>query len=1313
MGNNFIFNKSFQLLRTNPLLTTNIQVVVNSNYNLYLESFNTNKSLNDDKYKHSLMNKESYFENKIPLFYDGLPPNIIFDVKYDDDQDVMYNEYSQQFDEMYWAGASNIKDQWHSEEYEYLAPLYIKKDNLPTNFIILRVNDAAVFNQENQDFLLNSLSKDNFRSEIIDKWICVNNFDLTYQSDFGYWLNRNYVTNDRFPLYPFELDVKEYNFSRWYGIDTLSGVYNEKDLYLKDKLYYENPHFNLESFISNGWRTNELIYPNILNIKFLFDDTPATPFDYKTYSINRYYGFYTENMELVKNVTSYRQPELKTNLKLQNNIFMNINDITGSTNPFVSVSDYWTENYWVYAKNDLYKVYHQTITNPNGSSYEQYGIICDFNLSISDFNRDNEIDINFIQDTVDKSIYTNSISGRTSNFTVDQYYDDNGISEMYNDLYLIKIDNKYHILKSTNSSNGFDYYIQTDYGIKSTSDQLKYWIINEETNSKIINMSDVLINDIKPTIYQIYKVTFSDIRDFDFDRVNTKYANFDFEIDADTYTVTPEQKLYTTEHLDDSYPKAFKVYPIGDVNEGKVVNVSSEYISTDELFEINQFGLSDIWRKNSSVCKWGFAGSNSHSDYPYKLNNSNKVGSTFNRTTNPFSLSSDAINKNLDYFYRIGNLYNGLQTDVKNYLNQTIYIETETYDDSSKKFNLDYYLSGDLDYFDYFFKNTRCYDIDKNIEQTTKYSIFVGGDNYNNSYTLFKGIKYNLRKVSDMNRTNGKISDIIISDSNYNDYKFSVIINYNYSGTTTSDVIDTKNVLSNSNGINVFLNEKYKNALIIINYTISATTTNINLNDTSLFDERNGYYTGIDINGNLLFNKYYPVLLCATNFINCINNVNDKSGFDRYVNYVYIDSNGYSGYTLMGTDSLQFTIDNNMSAVPSLTKTISPFIIDAEYPIEMKLKKNSYTTVPIKGPKYNIYDKYKIDYKESPYNKSNIIDPIARVININEKEIKPKPVEHGETLVYDKQIFRFNGPYEPIFKEVELFDKTKYFISTDGYFTQNGYTTNVNQVGSGISWDSNSFVNIKGPCDDSGMLCNFTTITAPRYTNELIVDNFGFSIPLTANIISLKIDIRQKTSVCNTYSNIYCSQMKLNVGGIDIGNNMSSSSYFSHTYGTLSPTLQTKMCVETGNYTMYSYSAETTNFGYSLTPSIINNTTFGLGIMYQNDIIGTTNYNTLEIDCVNVDVTYNLPNISTGTTFFASFNRNLKFNTDLSRFGLIDELVYSKVNHIENVLKIKNTEEDLSIYPMIDEFGYTYSSRFIFKSTFDKDYYIQTLNTLK
>ena len=33
----------------------------------------------------------------------------------------------------------------------------------------------------------------------------------------------------------------------------------------------------------------------------------------------------------------------------------------------------------------------------------------------------------------------------------------------------------------------------------------------------------------------------------------------------------------------------------------------------------------------------------------------------------------------------------------------------------------------------------------------------------------------------------------------------------------------------------------------------------------------------------------------------------------------------------------------------------------------------------------------------------------------------------------------------------------------------------------------------------------------------------------------------------------------------------------------------------------------------------------------------------------------------------------------------------------ENPLKIKGTEEDRSIYPKLDEFGYSWDKRFIFK----------------
>jgi hypothetical protein len=39
---------------------------------------------------------------------------------------------------------------------------------------------------------------------------------------------------------------------------------------------------------------------------------------------------------------------------------------------------------------------------------------------------------------------------------------------------------------------------------------------------------------------------------------------------------------------------------------------------------------------------------------------------------------------------------------------------------------------------------------------------------------------------------------------------------------------------------------------------------------------------------------------------------------------------------------------------------------------------------------------------------------------------------------------------------------------------------------------------------------------------------------------------------------------------------------------------------------------------------------------------------------------------------------------------------------------LKNTEKDLSLYPIVDEYGYEYGNRFIFNSSWDKDFYILT-----
>ena len=170
MGNNFIIDKSFQLIRTNPLLTTNIEIVIDSNYGLYLESINSHKYLSSDLYKHFNISKESQIEDKIPEFYKNLPINIAYYVKDDSDKDVVYSEYSKQFDNTYWGGVSKVKDNiYYNEEYEYFAPLYIS-NSLPSNFIIMRVDDPGVYELTQNDKSISNTNKENFKTEILDKW---------------------------------------------------------------------------------------------------------------------------------------------------------------------------------------------------------------------------------------------------------------------------------------------------------------------------------------------------------------------------------------------------------------------------------------------------------------------------------------------------------------------------------------------------------------------------------------------------------------------------------------------------------------------------------------------------------------------------------------------------------------------------------------------------------------------------------------------------------------------------------------------------------------------------------------------------------------------------------------------------------------------------------------------------------------------------------------------------------------------------------------------------------------------------------------
>jgi hypothetical protein len=443
-------------------------------------------------------------------FYDGIPINLAFEIDDDTNQEEIQVDYSKQFDTTYFSGAKNIEDQWHKEEFEYLSPLHINPDNIPDGFIILRADEPSVYDQNN-GYFVSLLNKDNFRSEIIDKWKCVNYFDLSYQSNIGYWLYTNFVDNEQLPLNSFSLNIESNRDTTciWNGIDFDSGVYTSKYESTVEQFYWEQPHFKMEKFITDGFKRNNLVYPHLLNIKYLFDDTPADPFELKKYSLNRYYGFYIDNLEWIMDITSYNIPQLISNIKIENNIFLSNDQITGSTCPFESWID--TNRYFIYAFNTLHEV-----KKIKQSNIDYYKIITDKNININDINYNGIVNINFINSG---NTYENLIKNKNNiPLNIDPYYDKNGYWKgLYGDLYLIDIDNKYHILKwrekadfnpvgdiisSANISNINDTYLDDKYIYLATnSNMLIYDFNNNLIFSSAITSYSIYVNDLTKDIY--------------------------------------------------------------------------------------------------------------------------------------------------------------------------------------------------------------------------------------------------------------------------------------------------------------------------------------------------------------------------------------------------------------------------------------------------------------------------------------------------------------------------------------------------------------------------------------------------------------------------------------------------------------------------------------------------------------------------------------------------------------------------------------------------------------------------------------------
>ena len=282
-----IENKSFALLRTNPRLTTNIKLIVDSNELMYFGAFKANKELAKVEFQKYPIKSTGSFATDIAKFYKNIPNSLRYQVlkKYSDLS--IYSDYSNQYESQYQYGATQNITKLYDEQYRLFAPIWLDKKT-PTKFVIYRIEDVDY----DVNYSENVLGQNKRVLELLNKATIIKTFDLSKNSEIGKYIH-NHVNDKGFPNGSITVNFKEREKSYFNGIDIVKGGFASKAEVL-DNSYtsVDFPEILSNEVITKGFARNGLVSANIMNLEFLFDDYTAE--DYKIY---RYFGIYCDSVD--------------------------------------------------------------------------------------------------------------------------------------------------------------------------------------------------------------------------------------------------------------------------------------------------------------------------------------------------------------------------------------------------------------------------------------------------------------------------------------------------------------------------------------------------------------------------------------------------------------------------------------------------------------------------------------------------------------------------------------------------------------------------------------------------------------------------------------------------------------------------------------------------------------------------------------------------------------------------------------------------------------------------------------------------------
>tara|TARA_R110000772_G_scaffold57747_9_gene130768 strand:- start:8667 stop:13406 length:4740 start_codon:yes stop_codon:yes gene_type:complete len=320
MAKVFTNKTSYSLLKTNPKLTGNLKMVVDSKGDIFIETIDASPELTRNKYKKVKLDLENNWSSSIYNFFNkgSIPKSILYALKDNEDFYSIKTDFSKQYYTDYQQGIKPKISKLYDEQISYFAPIWLEPNDIPEHFAIFKIpepvsvstkNEVNSFNADIEKQIYNTnyfdtfsdsgisgaTASDYFFKTVLSKSKLHKVFDMGPDSTLGKYL-RNHINDIEMPESSLTID---WNIN---SNSTVNGISLEKSGFAKEALDVFSEAFPIDrtvtefdNFITNQFENKGIVHPNIVNLEFLFDDETDVDF-----TINRYFGIYFNKNDISK-----------------------------------------------------------------------------------------------------------------------------------------------------------------------------------------------------------------------------------------------------------------------------------------------------------------------------------------------------------------------------------------------------------------------------------------------------------------------------------------------------------------------------------------------------------------------------------------------------------------------------------------------------------------------------------------------------------------------------------------------------------------------------------------------------------------------------------------------------------------------------------------------------------------------------------------------------------------------------------------------------------------------------------------------------